>query len=334
MEDLILVTVLCLAFNHEKYIANALDGFIKQETNFKYEILVHDDASTDQTAEIIRKYERNYPKIIKGFYQRENQYTKGIDVMATVLMAHAKGKYVALCEGDDYWTDPLKLQLQVNAMENNQNCKMAVHTVAEVSRDGTKTGTMFPASKIETGIIKSREFFSIGKVYSFHTSSYMFCAIDFWQYKSEPPKFAEQCDVGDELYMLYFGQLGGVYYIDRVMSCYRRGIEGSWSAMQRNQNVELMALHHELMVNVYKEFDQYTNEQYHDIFVERIGKQMALACVMSGTAREMFQMKNIDYFGSLTNKQKSFVRLAKRYPMLMRKVYLAWRRFLDRQHGM
>lgn len=101
-----LVSICCLTFNHEPYIRECLDGFLMQKTNFPFEVLIHDDASTDHTADIIREYEVQYPNIIKPIYQNENQYSKGVRVTWTFQFPRAKGKYIAMCEGDDYWTAP------------------------------------------------------------------------------------------------------------------------------------------------------------------------------------------------------------------------------------
>ncbi len=113
------VSVCCITYNHEKYIRDALEGFLMQQTNFSFEILIHDDASTDGTADIIREYEAKYPGIIKPIYQTENQYSKGIDISATFNFPRVQGKYIALCEGDDFWTDPHKLQIQYDFMESH-----------------------------------------------------------------------------------------------------------------------------------------------------------------------------------------------------------------------
>ena len=110
--DKVMVSVICNTYNHEKYIKSALDGFVMQKTNFEYEVLIHDDASTDSTADIIREYEKKYPDIIKPIYQSENQYSKKVPISKTYQYSRAKGKYIAICEGDDYWTDPFKLQKQ------------------------------------------------------------------------------------------------------------------------------------------------------------------------------------------------------------------------------
>jgi glycosyltransferase involved in cell wall biosynthesis len=108
-----LVTISCITYNHETYIREALEGFVAQKTTFPIEILIHDDASTDGTAQVIREYEKKYPALILPIYQTENQYSKGVKVSFTYQFPRARGKYIALCEGDDYWTDPLKLQKQV-----------------------------------------------------------------------------------------------------------------------------------------------------------------------------------------------------------------------------
>lgn len=114
-----LVTIRCLVYNHEPYLRQCLDGFVMQKTNFPFEAIVHDDASTDRSAEIIREYAKKYPDIIKPIFETENQYSKRDGSIGRIMREHTKGKYVAICEGDDYWIDPLKLQKQVDFMENN-----------------------------------------------------------------------------------------------------------------------------------------------------------------------------------------------------------------------
>lgn len=122
-----MVSILTLAYNHEPYIRQCLDGIVMQQTNFKFELLIHDDASTDGTAEIIREYEAKYPEIVKPIYQTENQYSKHVPIGTTYLYPRAQGKYIALCEGDDYWTDPLKLQKQVDFLESHPDYVMCSH---------------------------------------------------------------------------------------------------------------------------------------------------------------------------------------------------------------
>lgn len=119
-----LVTIRCITYNHEPYIRQCLEGFVMQQTNFPFEAIVHDDASTDGTAAIIREYAEKYPDIIKPIYETENQYSKHDGSLDRIMDAHMNGKYIALCEGDDYWIDPLKLQKQVDLLEQYPECSM------------------------------------------------------------------------------------------------------------------------------------------------------------------------------------------------------------------
>lgn len=122
-----LVSISCITYNHENYIRNAIEGFLMQKTTFPVEILIHDDASTDKTAEIVREYEKKYPQLIKPIYQTENQYSKNNASIGRIQRERAVGKYYATCEGDDYWIDPLKLQKQVDFMESNTEYSMCFH---------------------------------------------------------------------------------------------------------------------------------------------------------------------------------------------------------------
>lgn len=111
MNTLPLVSICCITYNHVKYIRDALEGFLMQKTAFPIEVLIHDDASTDGTADIIRQYETEYTDIIKPIYQQKNRYSRGLPVL-TLNYERVQGKYIALCEGDDCWIDENKLQIQ------------------------------------------------------------------------------------------------------------------------------------------------------------------------------------------------------------------------------
>ena len=119
MSDNVIVTIRCLVYNHEPYIRQCLEGFVMQKTNFPFEAIVHDDASTDGSAAVIKEYAEKYPDIIKPIYETENQYSKHDGSLRRIMDSHTRGKYIAYCEGDDYWTDPLKLQKQVDFLEGH-----------------------------------------------------------------------------------------------------------------------------------------------------------------------------------------------------------------------
>jgi len=130
----ILVSVCVITYNHCNYIRQCLDAILMQQTIFPIEVIVNDDCSTDGTAEIIKEYELKYPHLFKPIYQVENQYSKGVRGMfAKFCFPKAKGKYIAMCEGDDYWTDPLKLQKQVDFLENNEDYSMCFHGAKIIS---------------------------------------------------------------------------------------------------------------------------------------------------------------------------------------------------------
>ncbi|MFD0701801.1 glycosyltransferase [Myroides pelagicus] len=135
----IMVTISCVTFNHAEYIGKCLEGIMNQQCNFKFEVLIHDDASSDDTQKIIREYHEMYPLIIKPILQSKNQYSQGISPSVSFNFSRAKGKYIAICEGDDYWTDTLKLQKQVDFLESNPDYNL-VYTDAQYYTQ--KTGNL------------------------------------------------------------------------------------------------------------------------------------------------------------------------------------------------
>src|SRR5690554_704430 len=136
----VLLSICCITYNHENYISQAIEGFLAQKTSFNFEIIIHDDASTDATASIVKKYEQEHPNLIKAIYQKENQYSQGIKPWPNFVFPIARGKYIALCEGDDYWTDPYKLQKQVDFLEANPEYNLTCHRY-QTYNETTKTLT-------------------------------------------------------------------------------------------------------------------------------------------------------------------------------------------------
>ena len=139
----IVVSISCITYNHAPFIRQCLDGFMMQQTDFAFEVLIHDDASTDGTTEIIKEYEAKYPDVFKPIYEEENQWVKGRRGSAVFNFPRAKGKYIALCEGDDYWTDPLKLQKQVDFLNAHNNFTMCFTNAIQHYEDGHQEDTKF-----------------------------------------------------------------------------------------------------------------------------------------------------------------------------------------------
>lgn len=330
----VMVSVFCKAYNHERYIRDALEGFISQKTDFRYEVVIHDDASTDHTAEIIREYAEKYPDIIYPIYQEKNQYSQGVRIGRAFMIPRIRGKYVALCEGDDYWCNADKLQRQVDAMEADPSCSMSVHKTREVFEDSTPNGTVYPAQAIDGGMMTSREFLAAGEYYSFHTSSYFFRAEHFIEYMNNTPEFGLKGAVGDEAYMLYFGQLGNVYYIDEIMSCYRRGVSGSWSVGRfKEKDAAHLAIHPGKMVDMLMAFDEYTYGKYHDLCVKRIGRHMAVSSILTKDCKAMLRKTNRCYFRSLSKVRKLYVILGAVCPGIIRSLYLKRIDSMAKSHG-
>lgn len=138
MEGDPLVSVLCITFNHAGFIQRTLEGYLAQRTSFPYEVVVHDDASPDGTASIVRAVEERHPNVVRGIYQTENQFTKERGKVTRTVFAAARGKYIAFCEGDDHWIDPQKLQKQVDVLEADPTA-VGCFTNAFNERDGERT---------------------------------------------------------------------------------------------------------------------------------------------------------------------------------------------------
>lgn len=225
-----LVSIFCVSYNHEKYIRDVLEGFLLQKTNFPIEILIHDDASTDKTADIIKEYEIKYPYIIKPIYQDENQLSQGIRPNIKYNIPRASGKYIAFCDGDDYWIDPFKLQKQVDFMEKNLKFVACAHNakIMDETNEDSKSFVNFDMSKN----IFTVDDFTKGEAY-FHASSMLFRnSVEL----TKAYKFLDK-HKGDWFRLIVFSQYGPIKYIDDVMSVYRIHDKGVWSLMDKKQQV-------------------------------------------------------------------------------------------------
>lgn len=143
------VSVVILAFNHEKYIRETLEGAVRQVTDFPFEIHIHDDASGDRTPDIIREYQARYPNLIRPVFQTENQFSKGVKIFTNFVYPNVTSDYIAYCEGDDYWVDPHKLQRQVDFLDAHPEYSICVHDVEMQYEEGV--------AKKETFYIKPQE---------------------------------------------------------------------------------------------------------------------------------------------------------------------------------
>lgn len=269
-----LVTVFCLAYNHEKYIRTTLEGFVKQKTSFGFKVLIHDDASTDGTQDIIREYTEKYPDIFEAIIQDENKYQKGIDIEEKYIFPRITGKYVTVCEGDDYWTDPEKLQLQVDYMEKHPDCSLCVHDTEKIYENGSSTGTTFNASRKSQDYSFEDIILSEPSAY-FHFSSFM------WRnesLKKKNPAFTMH-GIGDYPMALEFASTGYVHYIPRVMSRYRLNAVGSWSSAM-NADKKNRIVQHQNIISGFRSIDEYTKHKYSPVIRKAIARESAKIMVM------------------------------------------------------
>lgn len=329
----IMVSIYCLAYKHEKYLRQTLDGFINQKTNFKYEIIVHDDASNDGTKEIIEEYYSKYPEIIIPIVQKENQYSKKIEIVTKYILPCVHGKYIAVCEGDDYWTDCDKLQMQVDALEENPDCHMSVHKVMEVNKEGVPTGVYYP-EKVNTGKLTSEEFVNMQVYYSFQTSSFLFRG-DIWrEMRINPPEFKRLFPVGDVAMMLYFGNAGNVYYIDRIMSCYRRGVSTSYTSRtkQANDTIEKQNAFSQRFIDALVSFDDYSNGRFHSFCVKKIALYMGGMALLSGNVDDLLLAGNKEFYDALDIKRKFMIRMTRFAPKMAQKIFVFRRKLQAKRH--
>lgn len=212
------VSVFCTVYNHEKYLRKCLDGFVMQKTNFEFEVLVNDDKSTDSSAEIIREYCEKYPDIFVPVFQAENQFSKGVQICDEILFPMARGKYIAICEGDDYWCDENKLQLQYDYMESDKDCVMCLHnTIFHHLNCRLLDRPVNNWKKLH--IMSGDEVFSDYKV---HTSSY-FVRKEYWK----KPDYGKKCFSGDFVRLTHIYTKGKIAVLPGVMSVYNYGVFGS-----------------------------------------------------------------------------------------------------------
>ena len=228
MDKPIMVSVLCTAYNHEAYLREALDSMVGQRTDFAYEILVSDDVSTHQTAENNPEYEARYPDKVHGFYMTENLYSQGRDIYYEVFFPNARGKYKAFCEGDDCWTDPEKLQRQVDFLEAHPDYTACVHNTELLKYEGARADDSLVTREEDCDM----EFSDIlpGMSYAWHTSA----LLGRTDLLANPPDFytvAADAGFGDFPYALWLRLNGKIRFLARFMSRYRLSSgSDSWSA--------------------------------------------------------------------------------------------------------
>ncbi len=255
MED-ILVSVCMITYNHELFIRNAIEGVLNQKTKFKFELIIGEDCSKDNTRNIVMEYENMYPEIISAQYPHIN---RGMMSNFTIVMNSASGKYIALCEGDDCWTDPLKLQKQVDFLENNSEYVACYHNAIINYVDKKNKNHLY--NKINESRNVSLE--EIINNWSVPTASIVMRkkVID------NLPDWKNNIYSGDYTLILLCLNIGKLYFINEVMSVYNVSLKGSSVSSQIKGNSTFVFNEH---IKLLKYFNEYTNEVYISIIKKRI----------------------------------------------------------------
>lgn len=296
------VTVYCLTYNHKEYIEKTLEGFVIQNVNFPYKVIVHDDASNDGTQEIILKYAEKFPKLIYPIIQNENQYSKNMGIYANFIRPLIETKYTAICEGDDYWTDKDKLQLQYDYMERNLECSLCVHNTEMINEKGNSIRKKFNSCKVDVDYDAAQVIEKWPRL--FHTSSF------FYRTElrdSRPSAFAMKY-VGDYPLAIYLSCNGYVHYFGKVMSKYRVGSVNSWvKSMDKDNDRKLQHIEDE--IQSLNRMDLYTELHYHEQFQKVIERD-----------KFEYSVLNIGLIETLRNSY--YRKIFNRYPMKAKFKYI------------
>ncbi len=312
-EKKIMVSICCLTYNQEAYVRQALEGVVGQKTSFSYEILIHDDASTDRTAKIIREYALLYPDRVKPILQTENQYAKGLtNVSGTYNFPRAKGRYIAMCEGDDYWTDPYKLQKQVDFLESHPGCSLVFHSARiQVMGRAFTEQKMRPYKKSRK--VTPEEI--INKTSGYPTASLMFRT----DMVKDLPEFYVKAPLADVPLQLMAAARGWAYYMDRPMCVYRLGGASSWTTLMKQGDYEKkQEQYYKEMGDMYRRYDQETKGRFHKVVGQAAARVYFLTRVNLKKYPEVLDRKYRRFYRELNLRVRFFIRFEILAPRLYR----------------
>lgn len=273
----VLVSVCVITFNHAEHISQTLDGILRQKTHFRIEILVHDDASNDGTVEILREYERAYPNTIRVQEELVNQYSKYTSYFAQKLVPMARGKYIALCEGDDYWSDENKLEVQVNYLEKHPDCAQCCHAAIVLDSDSTvQLGTM-GYGDLERDLNSD----DLIVHWDVPTASRVIRKAAINGYSVEWP---EKFPVGDFPTAIYSSLSGSTHYIPKAMCVYRYRSKGSWTEKVSSTSASMIdnAIAWISMLNI---IDEKTANRFHGPILQLTSQYVNIIKICSGMGR-------------------------------------------------
>ena len=299
MNDDIKVSICCVTYNQQEYIKQALDTFINQKLDFKYEIIIHDDASTDNTAKIVKEYSKKYPNLLVPILEKENQYSKKPNSILEICFQKAKGEYIALCDGDDGFTGGGRLIEQIKYLDKNPKISLCSHDKKVIDDSGNFIENI---SAYSNGIVDIEKFLTSSK--SMHTSSLVFRKKDIMNL----PNYFHSATVGDLPLKLHLLSLGNAYHIDKVMSFYRENSKGSWS-LNEKQNISEIEKNHKMEIKVYELFNEQTKYKYDELIKYRILYKEFNYYLRINNFKELYKKKYRLFYRKLSFKQKLKLRI-------------------------
>ncbi|MCJ1883331.1 glycosyltransferase [Pseudomonas sp. LA21] len=252
-----LLSIVCLAYNQVDYIGRTLDSFLEQITDFRFEVLVNDDASTDGTTEVIADYAARYPHIIKPIFHKENQYSKGVS-QGILVFRKARGRYIAYCEGDDFWTDPHKLQIQVDFLERNADYVITYHDAYVFDESGVVKSPQLTGRNRRDA---SRRELQQARAISTLTAC-------FRNVLGEMPEELRSIRMGDLCWWSLLGAYGKGKFLGQIGPAAYRQHEGGIFSMQAEQVQQRMALHTYYCLSRY--YQRIGDQALHEYFLVQV----------------------------------------------------------------
>ena len=240
------VSVCMVTYNHEPYIRQAIEGVMMQKTDFEFELVIGEDCSQDKTREICFEYQKKYPDKIRVLWWHENVSKGGLGGNGQRVRARCRGEFIAFCEGDDYWIDPLKLQKQVDVMRNNATIGLCFTNAEVLEQASGRISDWSGAKSYVPGIITGCRFFSMycygsdpkhGKIdpagLFIMTASCIMRRSLFSELKKRYELFSWRLRLGDKQLWLGLATLGDVYYVGDKTAVYRKNMGGAMANFSR-----------------------------------------------------------------------------------------------------
>ncbi len=296
------VSVICLVYNMKDYLRQALDSILMQKTDFPFEIVIHDDASTDGSTDIVREYAEKYPDIIVPIIQTENQHSKKTHITNMFIVPKLRGQYAAYCEGDDYWTDPYKLQKQFDFMDAHPEYSLCAARIRQINCLDASVPDKLIRPIDHTGEVSVKQILLQKERQAFCTCSLFFRMSVFMK---RPDDFPNR---GDRMLVLWLALNGKVWFIDEEMGVYRRARPGSWSVSNYHSGAEKKIQLFFSYIRLYKRIDIFSEYKYNDSFKKCNLNYMKMA-VRAGAKLTDISKKDIkDCYDELSFMQKLSLR--------------------------